>query len=190
MEIKEVQLKELWAEWQDNCGLSIDSFKKRYLLFFSFIFISWRLITLQYCSGFCHTLIWISQLLPKFLFFNIYLFNFWLPWILVATHGISVVVLGLCSCGMQVTAYGILVLWPGTEPVSPAFEGRFLTTGPPRKPPKFLFKLSSLLKTLNLKVKNDQLQIIYWRMITWCSTSKDLGPTYKYLWAITPICLI
>ena len=27
----------------------------------SFIFISWRLITLQYCSGFCHTLIWISH---------------------------------------------------------------------------------------------------------------------------------
>ena len=25
-------------------------------LFFPFIFISWRLITLQYCSGFCHTL--------------------------------------------------------------------------------------------------------------------------------------
>ena len=24
--------------------------------FFPFIFISWRLITLQYCSGFCHTL--------------------------------------------------------------------------------------------------------------------------------------
>ena len=24
--------------------------------FFSFIFISWKLITLQYCSGFCHTL--------------------------------------------------------------------------------------------------------------------------------------
>ena len=23
--------------------------------FFPFIFISWRLITLQYCSGFCHT---------------------------------------------------------------------------------------------------------------------------------------
>ena len=29
--------------------------------FFSFIFISWRLITLQYCNGFCHTLIWISH---------------------------------------------------------------------------------------------------------------------------------
>ena len=26
-----------------------------------FIFISWRLITLQYCSGFCHTLTWISH---------------------------------------------------------------------------------------------------------------------------------
>ena len=26
------------------------------LLFFPFIFISWRLIILQYCSGFCHTL--------------------------------------------------------------------------------------------------------------------------------------
>ena len=30
-------------------------------IFFPFIFISWRLITLQYCSGFCHTLTWISQ---------------------------------------------------------------------------------------------------------------------------------
>ena len=37
------------------------SFKRLYVLlgiadFFSFIFISWRIITLQYCSGFCHTL--------------------------------------------------------------------------------------------------------------------------------------
>ena len=29
--------------------------------FFPFIFISWRLITLQYFSGFCHTLTWISH---------------------------------------------------------------------------------------------------------------------------------
>ena len=29
--------------------------------FFPFIFISWRLITLQYWSGFCHTLTWISH---------------------------------------------------------------------------------------------------------------------------------
>ena len=36
---------------------------KKYVLsfFFPFIFISWRLITLQYCSGFCHTLTWISH---------------------------------------------------------------------------------------------------------------------------------
>ena len=31
------------------------------LFFFSFIFISWRLIILQYCSGFSHTLTWISH---------------------------------------------------------------------------------------------------------------------------------
>ena len=35
--------------------------KTRLRDFFSFIFISWRLITLQYCSGFCHTLTWISH---------------------------------------------------------------------------------------------------------------------------------
>ena len=28
---------------------------------FYFMYFSWRLITLQYCSGFCHTLIWISH---------------------------------------------------------------------------------------------------------------------------------
>ena len=27
--------------------------------FFSFVFISWRLVTSQHCSGFCHTLTWI-----------------------------------------------------------------------------------------------------------------------------------
>ena len=33
-----------------------------FLSYFIFLFIltSWRLITLQYCSGFCHTLTWIS----------------------------------------------------------------------------------------------------------------------------------
>ena len=30
-------------------------------------------------------------------------------------------------------ARGILVPWPGIEPVSPAWQGRFLTTGPPGK---------------------------------------------------------
>ena len=32
-----------------------------FFFFFPFICISWRLITLQYCSGFCHTLTWISH---------------------------------------------------------------------------------------------------------------------------------
>ena len=32
-----------------------------YLFIYLFIFISWRLITLQYCSGFCHALTWISH---------------------------------------------------------------------------------------------------------------------------------
>ena len=32
---------------------------KRWILFF--FFFNWRLITLQYCSGFCYTLIWISH---------------------------------------------------------------------------------------------------------------------------------
>ena len=37
--------------------------------FFPFIFISWRLITLQYCSVFCHTLTWIRLLYISFFFF-------------------------------------------------------------------------------------------------------------------------
>ena len=32
-----------------------------FFLLFIYLFISWRLITLQYCSGFCHTLKWISH---------------------------------------------------------------------------------------------------------------------------------
>ena len=32
-----------------------------YLFIYLFIFISWRLITPQYCSGSCHTLTWISH---------------------------------------------------------------------------------------------------------------------------------
>ena len=36
--------------------VSCHSFCFYLFIYFSFIFISWRLITLQYCSGFCHTL--------------------------------------------------------------------------------------------------------------------------------------
>ena len=55
--------------WLDLASIffSIFFFNKGFLrsvlhfLFFPFIFIIWRLITLQYCSRFCHTLTWISH---------------------------------------------------------------------------------------------------------------------------------
>ena len=40
---------------------SILLFYQKYFIYFLFFFISWRLIILQYCSGFCHTLTWISH---------------------------------------------------------------------------------------------------------------------------------
>ena len=43
--------------WWEHWG-SINSY---FEIFFSLFYISWRLITSQYCSGFCHTLIWISH---------------------------------------------------------------------------------------------------------------------------------
>ena len=45
--------QQIWETQQGPQGLKRSVF---FLSFFSFIFISWRLITLQYCSGFCHTL--------------------------------------------------------------------------------------------------------------------------------------
>ena len=44
-----------------SMGAQNPSFFFPLILFFPFIFIRWRLITLQYCSGFCHTLTWISH---------------------------------------------------------------------------------------------------------------------------------
>ena len=35
--------------------------EKESTFFIIFIYFNWRLITLQYCSGFCHTLTWISH---------------------------------------------------------------------------------------------------------------------------------
>ena len=48
--------QQVWKtqQWSQGCKRSV-------FFFFSFIFISWRLITLQYCSGFCHTLTWINH---------------------------------------------------------------------------------------------------------------------------------
>ena len=58
--------------------------------------------------------------------------------------------MGLC-CSVQASlvvsglsypkACGILVPQPGIEPMSLAFEGRFLTTGPPGKFPRTLLSL-------------------------------------------------
>ena len=49
--------------WREDISQYDISWGKGMVLFFffSFIFISWRLITLQYCCGFCHTLTWISH---------------------------------------------------------------------------------------------------------------------------------
>ena len=49
--------------WPDNAGPGRLTWNKKDTrsFFFSFIFISLRLITLQYCSGFCHILTWISH---------------------------------------------------------------------------------------------------------------------------------
>ena len=52
-------LENLLSLWV-SLGLLSFSYKFIYL-FFSFIFISWRLITLHYYTGFCHTLTWISH---------------------------------------------------------------------------------------------------------------------------------
>ena len=41
--------------------------------------------------------------------------------------------------------YGILVPRPEMEPVSPAFQGRFLTTGPPGKPLEFSLNVCALM---------------------------------------------
>ena len=49
------------VEQSSLCYIYSRSLLVIHFIFFSFIFISWRLITLQYCSGFCHTLTWISH---------------------------------------------------------------------------------------------------------------------------------
>ena len=48
-------IKHFFLSWISCLGIE--------LLFFVFVFIyfNWGLITLQYCSGFCHTLTWISH---------------------------------------------------------------------------------------------------------------------------------
>ena len=47
--------------WLSGSFRSILYSSSSFILFFKFIYFSWGLIILQYCSGFCHTLIWISH---------------------------------------------------------------------------------------------------------------------------------
>ena len=49
------------GSWWGNRSENVFFFCLFCFSFFPFIFISWRLITLQYYSGFCHTLTWISH---------------------------------------------------------------------------------------------------------------------------------
>ena len=46
-----------------RCCLLVVWISNSFFLFSLFVFISWRLIILQYCSGFCHTLTWIYMCL-------------------------------------------------------------------------------------------------------------------------------
>ena len=85
-------------------GLSMFTF------FFPFIFIRWRLITLQYCSGFCHTLTWISHgftCVPHVYFFIYFFYVYFLktvnnwtkfcPWISVAMALLPTIQFSRCS---------------------------------------------------------------------------------------------
>ena len=66
---------------------------------------------------------------------------------LIAAHGLS------CPA-----AFGILVLQPGIEPISPALEGEFFTTGP-RGSPCVVFKSQFLLE---LDVSDGCTRLLRW----------------------------
>ena len=66
-------------------------------------------------------------------------------------------------------AWGILFSLPGTEPVSPALQGRFLTTGPSGKSQTFFFLI--LLKFL----QNDG----FW-IALFLSFQRDASGPYFY----------
>ena len=51
----------IYLPWSDRTRCRDLSFLNVEVFFFLFIFISWRLITSQHFSGFCHTLAWISH---------------------------------------------------------------------------------------------------------------------------------
>ena len=95
-------------------------------------------------------------------FFKLFIFkNFWLLWVLVALHWLSLVVvsggcslqwllflgstgsrhMGFIGCGTR--AYFPFRMWslsrPGIKPIFPALAGKFLCTVPPGKSRNFFF---------------------------------------------------
>ena len=113
-----------------------------------------------------------------FFFINLFILciYFWLCWVFVAAHRLSLVVVsggyssfwcmgsrcsGFSSCGLQALecrlsscgsrASLLRSMWdlprPGIEPVSPAFTGRFLTTVPPGKS-LFVFLMLGCMRCL------------------------------------------
>ena len=98
--------------------------------------LEWLSDHLWFCS------ISLQRIYPRlFFFFNIYLFGSvgsdrWHAGSFVVAPGLSS--WGLVTCG-------ILVLWSGMKPISPALEGRFLTTGSPGKSKCITFSFHCLL---------------------------------------------
>ena len=70
-------------------------------------------------------------------------------WALSLRHVSSVVVVHRLSCP---TVCGILVPQPGIEPVSPALEGGFFTSGPPGKSLHWFFSHNAIAHLIDYSV--------------------------------------
>ena len=110
--------------------------------------------------------------------------------------------LSLC-CGTQASpvaaaelsfpaACGILVPWPGIEPMSPALEGGFLATGSPRKSPFSRFYNWGEMLTCSrngLDFKTCIRLQIYWLMHRWThapiKTRIEPGSLALRLWSLS-----
>ena len=99
-----------------------------------YLFISWRLITLQYCSGFCHTLTWISHGYtcvphpnpPSLSTQSLWVFPVHQPWALV-----SCIQPGLVIC-FTLDNIHVSMLFSGNIPPSPSpteSKSLFYTSG-------------------------------------------------------------
>ena len=115
---------------------------KYYFIYFFFknqlIYLNWRIITLQYCGDFPHTLTWISHgcaCVPPYLFI-------WLCWVLVP------------ACRIFSCSTWDLVHWPWMEPRPPALGAWSLSHWTTREVPTLSNPHSS--KWMN-KVNNESL---------------------------------